>query len=142
MDEFRSAMGICMLEIVDKEISKRQSVYNRYQENLEGISGIITNKIQDDVVSNYAYFPIVVDGYSMNREQLHSYLFDNGIFSRKYFYPLTSEFEAYINLFEIQSTPKAKFLSERILCLPMYPDLDLAQVDRICDLIRIGNAKL
>lgn len=138
MDDFRAAMGLCMLEIVDNEISKRKRVYERYLHNLKNIKGIILNQIQENVVSNYAYFPVLFEKYRYDRNQIFELLKNNDVIARKYFYPLTSEFVAYKGLFSIQETPIAKYLAENILCLPLYPDLALHDVDRICKIITEG----
>lgn len=138
MDEFRAAMGLCILEIVDNEISKRKRVYERYVHNLKNIQGIVLNQIQDDVLSNYAYFPVLFEKFRYNRNQIFDLLKKNDVIARKYFYPLTSEFTAYKGLFPIQETPIAKHLAENILCLPLYPDLSLDDVDRICNIITEG----
>ena len=142
MDEFRSAMGLSVLDILDDEILKRKNVYNRYMQNLRGIDGIILNEIQSDVTSNYAYFPVLFENYRYNRDQIFDLLKKYDITPRKYFYPLTSEFNAYKELSPIQQTPIAKHIAENILCLPLYPDLDLEDVDRICSIITKGELTL
>lgn len=139
MDEFRAAMGLCVLEIVDNEISKRKQVYERYMNHLRGLKGIQLNEIQDNVSSNYAYFPVIFDTYHYDRNQIYHLLSNFNITPRKYFYPLTSDFKAYKDLFPIQPTPLAKKMAEQILCLPLYPNLALEDVDRICKIIKEGS---
>ena len=139
MDEFRAAMGLCILDIVEDEILKRKYVYERYISNLKGIAGIQLNEIQVNVKSNYAYFPVIFDGFHYDRNQIFDLLKKFDIISRKYFYPLTSEFEVYKDLFPIQRTPVAKHIAENILCLPLYPDLALEDVDFICRIIKEGR---
>ena len=135
MNELQAAMGICNLRHIDKEIEKRKVVAERYFNNLDNIQGIKLFKPQSGVKSNYAYFPVVFDEYKLNRDEVFKKLKKENIFARKYFYPLTSEFECYKGRFDIQETPVAKYISERVLCLPMYADLSLADVDRICNII-------
>ena len=135
MNEFQAAMGICNLRHVDKEIQKRKNVVERYRKRLEGVPGIKICKYQDGIKSNYSYFPVVFDGYKLNRDEIFEKLKENNIFSRKYFYPLTSSFECYKDRFDINETPVAKYIAERILTLPLYADLELADVERICDII-------
>lgn len=134
MDELRAAMGICNLRHVDEEISKRKRVYDLYKSYLDKINGLKIRKIQDNVISNYAYFPILLDGYKYTRDQLCNKLADNGIYSRKYFYPLTSNFEA-LKEFDTTKTPIAEYVSDRILCLPMYADLTDEDIAYICESI-------
>lgn len=135
MNEFQAAMGICNLRHVDREISKRKVVVDRYMERLGGVDGIKLCKTQDGVKSNYAYFPVVFDRYNMNRDEVLASLKEKNINARKYFYPLTSNFECYKGMYALESTPVAEYLSERVLTLPLYADLDLKDVDRICDII-------
>lgn len=93
MNEFQAAMGLCNLRYVDREIEKRKKVVERYVERLSNIKGIKLCKPQAGVKSNYAYFPVVFDGYKLNRDEVFENLKKNNIFARKYFYPLTSNFE-------------------------------------------------
>ena len=135
MNEFQAAMGICNLRHVDAEIEKRKGVVERYREKLNGIDGIKLAQPQDGVKSNYAYFPVLFDGYRLNRDEVYEALKNENIIARKYFYPLTNSFECYRNRFNCDETPIAKHTTERILTLPLYADLTLKDVDRICDII-------
>ncbi|MEY8764347.1 MULTISPECIES: DegT/DnrJ/EryC1/StrS family aminotransferase [Clostridium] len=135
MNEFQAAMGICNLRHVDSEIAKRKSVVERYTERLSDIKGIKLCKPQRGVKRNYAYFPVIFDGYKLNRNEVFEKLKTQKIFARKYFYPLTNRFECYRDRFDIGETPVAKYISDRVLALPLYADLSLEDVDRICDII-------
>jgi len=135
MNEFQAAMGICNLRHVDDEIEKRKKVVKRYRERLSDIKGIKLYEEKENVKSNYAYFPVLFDGYKTNRDEIYEELKKNNIFSRKYFYPLTNNVQCYKNKFNVEETPTAKYVSERILTLPLYADLELSDVDRICDII-------
>lgn len=135
MNEFQAAMGICNLRHVDSEINKRKLVVERYQERLSGVPGIKLVSAQAGVKSNYAYFPVVFDGYRMTRDEVAATLEKENIYVRKYFYPLTNSFECYKGKFDIRQTPVAQYISERVLTLPLYADLSLEDVDRICDII-------
>lgn len=137
MNEFQAAMGLCNLRHVDGEIEKRKNVVNRYIERLSSIAGITPWKEQQGVTHNYAYFPVVFDKvvFGKSRDEVAEQLGKEGIFARKYFYPITNEFDCYKGRFELQETPIAKKISEQVLTLPLYADLDLAEVDRICDII-------
>ncbi len=136
MNEFCAAMGLCNLRHLDAEILKRKAVYERYTERLEGVKGLRLNKIRPEVKSNYAYFPIVVDTqFAKTRDEIQKLLAENGIYSRKYFYPLTSEFDCYRDKYNSNLTPVALDVSHKVLTLPMFADLALEEVDRICDII-------
>ena len=137
MNEFQAAMGLCNLRHLDEEIAKRKKVVERYRERLEGVEGIKLSVIQKDVESNYAYFPVVFDGYKYTRNEVFEKLAEQGIGARKYFYPLTNSFECYRNYptAGTEKTPVAQHMALRVLTLPLYADLSLEDVDRICDVI-------
>ena len=137
MNEFAAAMGLCNLRHVDREIAKRKAVYCRYVEKLEGTKGIQLPPKQEGLNRNYGYFPIVIDpdAFGEDRDCVFDRLAEGGIHARKYFYPITSAFECYRDSFDPQNTPIALRISERVLTLPMYADLELSDVDYICGLI-------
>lgn len=137
MNEFQAAMGICNLRHLDGEIEKRRKVVERYRERLGNVEGIKLVQPQKDVKSNYAYFPVVFDGYKYDRNKVFELLSKQGIIARKYFYPITNSLTCYENLptAGAEKTPIAKHLGECVLTLPLYADLDLIDVDRICDII-------
>lgn len=137
LNEFCAAMGICNLRHLDEEIAKRKAVVKRYRERLSGIPGIKLNAVQEGVESNYAYFPVIFDGYKYNRDVVMAKLAEHGIGARKYFYPITNTFECYKDIpgFEPERTPVALRASVNVLTLPLYADLALEDVDRICDII-------
>ena len=137
MNEFQAAMGICNLRHYEDELKKREKVYNHYMSRLENKDGIKLNVIQSDVTTNYAYFPVVFDGYKYTRNEVFGILKENNIIARKYFYPLTNGYECYRNYptAGVEKTPVAQHISLRVLTLPIYADLDESDVDRICDII-------
>ena len=137
MNEFQAAMGLCNLRHLDEEIGKRKKVAERYKERLSNVPGIILCKHQNDVTPNYAYFPVVFDGYKKTRDEIFEELKKNDIIARKYFYPLINEMDCYKDFItaNINKTPIAKHVADRVLTLPMYADLSLEDVDRICDIV-------
>ena len=135
MNEFQAAMGLCNLRHLDKEIEKRKAAVKRYQKNLKGVQGIKVWEEQDNVEHNYSYFPVVFSG-KYDRNNVLDKLAENNIGARRYFWPITSKFECYSEKFEIQKTPIAEEISEKILTLPLFADLSLEDVDRICDVIK------
>lgn len=137
MNEFQAAMGICNMRHLEDEIAKRKKIVERYREHLEGVEGIKLSIIQKDVESNYAYFPVIFDGYKYTRNEVFEKLAEEGINARKYFFPLTNSFECYRN-YPTAGTEKtliAQHIALRVLTLPMYADLSLEDVDRICSII-------
>lgn len=138
MNEFCAAMGICNLRHLDDEIAKRARVEERYRERFEGISGIKLVDLQPGVRSNHAYMPVVFDErfFGATRDSVFDALAAGEIGARKYFYPLASDYACYRSVYSSVATPVAKWVSERVLTLPMYADLALEDVDRICDIVR------
>ena len=137
MNEFAAAMGICNLRHVDEEIAKRRIVAERYWERLEGIPGLRLCRPPENIEYNYAYMPVLFDvvEFGATRDDVFDALDREGVKARKYFYPLTSDFECYKAGFDSSLTPIAKKAAESALTLPMYADLALQDVDRICDVV-------
>lgn len=137
MNEFQAAMGICNLRHVDEEIKKRKKIVECYKSKLNGIKGIKICDEQLDVKQNYAYFPVVFDGYKYTREEIYKRLENENIIARKYFYPLTNDLDCYKNLETAGSdkTPIAKHIAECVLTLPLFADLSIDDVKRICEII-------
>lgn len=125
MNEFAAAMGLCNLRYVDREISRRAAVAATYRENLAGVPGITFLPEQAGVTTNHSYLPIRVTEaeFGINRDQIHEGLKEHGVISRKYFYPLISDFEVYSDRFDSNETPVAQQASREVLALPMYADL-------------------
>ena len=137
MSEFQAAMGICNMRHLDDEIAKRKKIVEHYRERLSGVEGIRLCDIQEDVKHNYAYFPVIFDNYKDTRNEVFNMLEAQNIGARKYFYPLTNSFECYRHYptAGTESTPIAQYIALRVLTLPLYADLALQDVDRICDVI-------
>ena len=137
MSEFQAAMGLCNLRHLDGEIAKRGAAVKRYRERLSNVEGIYLCPEQQDVIPNYAYFPVVFDGYQYDRDQVFERLKAENIIARKYFYPLTNSFACYAQLPTAgeDKTPVAKHIAHRVLTLPLYAGLTEEDVDRICDII-------
>lgn len=137
MNEFQAAMGICNLRHVEEEIRKREKVVERYRKRLSGVEGIVLCAPQEGIKSNCAYFPVLFEAYPNMRNEVYGRLNQHGIIARKYFYPLTNAFECYAGYptAGAEKTPTAQYIADRVLTLPLYADLLLEDVDRICDII-------
>ena len=138
MNEFCAAMGLCNLRHIDENIEARKKICECYDDNLKDVKGIKLNRIPSCVKSNYSYYPVVFDPeqYGCDRDQVFEQLYEHGIMARKYFYPATNAFSCYEGRFDPNETPVAKRISENVLTLPVYPDLDIKDVERICQVIR------
>ena len=137
MNEFQAAMGLCNMRHLNEEIAKRKKIVEKYRERLSGVDGIKLSVIQPDVESNYAYFPVVFDDYKYTRNEVVEKLAESGIGARKYFYPLTNSYECYRNYptAGTEKTPIAQHIALRVLTLPLYADLSVEDIDRICDAV-------
>ena len=141
MNEFQAAMGICNLRHIDDEISKRRAVCEKYLERLSNIVGIklCLKELTDTVEKkhNYAYLPVLFEDYKYTRDDVWNKLREHDITARKYFYPLTSELECYEawGFDKKYQLPVSKKTASEVLTLPMYSDLSLSDVDKICDII-------
>ena len=137
MNEFQAAMGICNLRHIEEEIQKRKRADERYRENLSGIKGLRIPDKQPGVVSNYAYFPVIVEGDGdRSRNAVCDSLRKHNIYARKYFYPITSAFQCYDGKFDPYKTPVSLECSEKVLTLPLYAGLSNEDVDAVSALIR------
>lgn len=137
MNEFCAAMGLCNLRHVDQAIAGRKAAVERYMDNLGGVAGLQFNPEQQGVERNYSYFPVIFDPevFGRSREQVFTELQKNDINARRYFYPLTSAFPCYKGRFDPGLTPVAKRISEQVLTLPLFSELALEDVDRICAIV-------
>lgn len=132
MSEFSAAMGICNLRHFPEYMEKRKKVFDLYKQLLD--PSIKTLEPQKGVNRNFAYFPIFLKN-SVLRDKVKAALASEEIYARRYFYPLTSDFSCYNNLRGANETPVAKEVSERVLCIPFYADLDEESVRRIARVI-------
>ena len=141
MNEMQAAMGLLQLKYINEAIEKRQKVTEYYREELKNIPGISFLKDIDDVTHNYAYFPIFVDKekYGMSRDDLYNKLKENNIYGRRYFYPLISKFSTYRGLESAkkENLPIAEKIAEQVICLPIYPELDIKLQSSIINIIKL-----
>ncbi len=139
MDEFRAAYGLLQLKRVDGEIAKRQKVALNYREALRDVPGIHCLDDLSEIHHNYAYFPITVNAkvYGMTRDALYDKLKQNNIMSRRYFYPLCSDFPTYRGLPSASAAnlPVANRVAHDILCLPMFADLLQNSQEKIIEIV-------
>lgn len=139
MDEMRAAYGLLNLKQVDDAIEARHQVAIRYREALKDVDGIEYWNDLPGVKHNYSYFPIFVHQktYGMTRDDLYFKLKEQGIFARRYFYPLISDFSTYRGLPSAtkENLPVANEMAREVICLPMHHALSEDEVDRIIKLI-------
>ena len=139
MDEVRSAYGLLNLKQVDAAIAARQKVAVAYRKALRNVDGISFWDDMPGVRHNYSYFPIFVDAekYGMTRDELYMKMKDQGVWSRRYFYPLISEFSTYRGLESSrpENLPNAHRMADTVICLPMHHALSENDLNRIINSI-------
>ena len=139
MDEIRSAYGLLNLKQVDAAIAARQKVAVAYRDALRNVDGISFWDDMPGVRHNYSYFPIFVDAkkYGMTRDELYMKMKDQGVWGRRYFYPLISEFSTYRGLESSrpENLPNAHMMADTVICLPMHHALREEEINRIIDCI-------
>jgi dTDP-4-amino-4,6-dideoxygalactose transaminase len=138
MSEINAAFGLLQLKGIDKALQQRKAINARYRKGLSGVDGIQCLSDAGEKVANHAYFPILVQPeYPLSRDELYQRLQNNGIYARRYFYPLISDFPMYRDLPSAAhaNLPIARKTASEVICLPIYPDLSNEQVDSILGLI-------
>lgn len=140
MSEFNAALGLLQLKYLDQALARRKEIDGVYRERLKGVAGIRCLNHAGEKFANYAYFPILITAdYPISRDDLYQKLKDNGIHPRRYFYPLISDFPMYRGLPSAhrENLPVATSAAQQVLCLPIYPDLDISVVDEIARFIAV-----
>lgn len=136
MNEFCAIMGLLNLKHIDKVIREREERWNLYFNELNGEDGIRILCNTDVKCKNYGYLPIVLDDYKISRDEMYDLLKNNNIYSRKYFYPLTSDQVCFKNMYKNCKLENARELAKNVLVLPLYHDLDKIYIKKICDMIK------
>ena len=139
MDEIRAALGLLNLKQVDEAIEKRHQVAIRYREALRSVEGIRFFDDMPNVRHNYSYFPIFVkaEEYGMTRDELYFKMQEQGVFGRRYFYPLISTFSTYRGLESArpENLPNASRIANEVICLPMHHRLSEKEIDQVLSCI-------
>ncbi len=139
MSEFNAALGLLQLKGINKAIQERKIISEQYLAGLGNVKGVRCLSDLGEKVSNYSYFPILIQpDYPISRDALYQKMKDHGIHARRYFYPLISYFPMYRGMTSAapSNLPVAKRASDQVICLPIYPALQLSEVDQIIEIIR------
>lgn len=135
MNEFAAIMGLCNLKYVAKNIQIRKKKVQLYNEQLAGISCLRTPRFDNSEVKyNYAYYPVIFST-EKQRDEVYDTLKKKNIYSRKYFYPLTSDAICFGNEYKADSLDVARDISSRVLVLPLYPELEDETIVTIAQVI-------
>jgi dTDP-4-amino-4,6-dideoxygalactose transaminase len=138
MSEINAAFGLLQLKHMAEVMQQRQEIDRLYRSGLQQLSGIRCVPQISSGKSNYSYFPILVDSESTaGRDELFNFLKKFNVNSRRYFYPLISDFPMYRGLpsARVDNLKVAREISDSVLCLPIYPGLQKEHVEKIIDLI-------
>lgn len=138
MSELNAAFGLLQLKHIDGALARRTEIDAAYREQLANVKGIHCLNDAGETRSNHSYFPILVQpDYSLSRDALYQKLKDHGIFARRYFYPLISDFPMYRSMPSARSEnlPVATVKAQRVLCLPIYPALTNEDLQRIVAIV-------
>lgn len=140
MNELQAAYGLLQLKYVDEYIAKRKKIAEIYREQLNGIAGVSFLENITGVDHSYSYFPILIDNekYGLSRDEVYEKLKVNNIFGRRYFYPLINQFPTYRGLpsSKNENLPVATRVAEQVICLPIYPKLELKTVITIASILK------
>jgi len=144
MNEMQAAFGLLQIPRIQGLIEQRQLIDAHYRQALAGVRGIRCHTLPADATANYSYFPILVEPeYGCSRDALYQKLKDQGIHARRYFYPLISDFPMYQGLpsSDSDNLPQAQRAARQVICLPIYPQLEMRCVDAVVDIIRKYSGK-
>lgn len=138
MNEFQAAMGLVNLNYIDEQINNRKLIAELYRKEFGKIEGILYIEDRENVKHNYSYFPIVINEEitGINRDELYDELKKYNVFTRKYFYPLVTDFECYKGKYLDNHLGNAKYVSDRVLTIPIYGELELEDAYKIAQIIR------
>ena len=138
MNEMNAAIGLLQLNSIKDLIEKRASIDQHYRQKLATVEGISCSQVSNALSSNFSYFPIFVeDKYPLSRDELYNTLEDHGIYARRYFYPLITSFPMYkhYSSANVANLPVASDVANKVLCLPIFPELPISTVAKICKIL-------
>ncbi len=136
MNEFCAIMGLCNLKHIDTMLEERKKRYEYYMDGLLNVNGIRFFNKNIETTNNYAYFPIIIeDEYGLSRDELYEKLKENNIYSRKYFYPLTSDQACFKNKYKNEELDCARKLAKKILVIPFYAKINKEEMEEILRII-------
>ena len=139
MSEINAAFGMLQLQYVGDVLAKRKAIDARYRAALKNIKGLRCLEDAGQTVANHSYFPIMIDAnYPISRDALYQKLKDQNIFSRRYFYPLITDFSMYRGMPSAhrENLPMATTAANQVLCLPIYPALTSTDQERVINLLQ------
>lgn len=139
LNELQAALGLTVLEHVAEEVERRRTLAGRYRAHLQDIEGLTLMATPPGVETSHQYFVVRIDAkaFGVSRDAVQAALRAENVFTRKYFFPLCSDYPCYRDLPSADPArlPVARRVAQEVLCLPIYGDLALEDVDRICEML-------
>ena len=138
MSEMQALMGTQLLKYIEESITTHSKITELYRHRLKEVPGIrLVPNPSPEIRHNHAYMPIEVDEheFGMSCETLYKNLRKYNVYARRYFYPLICDYACYRSVSIKDPLTVARRVSDRILTLPIYNDLQLSDVDAICEII-------
>ena len=139
MNELQAAFGLLQLRYIEAAVARRREIDAHYRGALSDIRGIRLRELPEGVKHNYSYFPVFVDSaFPLTRDELYREFRENNIYVRRYFFPLISDFPMYRGLPSAAAAnlPVARHIANQVLCLPIFPAMEDADIQRVCAIIR------
>lgn len=140
MNEMQAVLGLCVLDLVEEERGKRELLENTYRNCLKAVDGVVLLSEIDNVKKSYQYFVVRIDKdrFGKSRDYVYEKLKEYNVFGRKYFYPLCSNYPCYKDLESADSSrlPVANKVVDEVLCLPLYGELSVNDVENICNILK------
>lgn len=142
MSEVNAAFGLLQLKHVGEALARRRQIESRYRDALGKVPGIGLQAIPSDTVTNASYFPVFVQpDYPLSRDALYEAMRKQGVFGRRYFYPLISDMPMYRHLpsADPRNLPVARKMADSVICLPLYPTMVDGDISRVCQAVYNAN---
>lgn len=141
LNEIQAAIGLENLKLYKAEQEKRAKIKAFYDEKLSSIKSITIPKMPENTTNSYQYYPIIIeDDYPLTRNELYEKFKKENIYTRKYFYPVCTDYECYKNNASVEASDLkvVNNLKHKILCLPYYGALTIDELNTIYEVIKNG----
>lgn len=141
MNELQAVFGLLNLKKVNNSIQKRKKLFEKYHAHLNKLPGLHFQKIRNVTYYNYSYLTveIIPEDFGLTRDDVYICMRKEGIIVRKYFFPLCSNYPCYKALPSAKKEllPNANGLASRILCLPLYDEMEEEDIDKIMEVFSL-----
>ncbi len=130
ISELQAAMGLAVFPYLENIIDKRKKIVDTYNQLLLG-KNLQLLKLRENTEWNYSYYPVILDTEATLLNLMEK-LSKHAVHPRRYFYPSLSNLHF---LAAGSAMPIAASIASRVLCLPLYHNLDLSMVETIASLV-------